>query len=117
MLSKISKKFAVMIFPFVVVACGTGDDNNPKINTIIGSETNPVVIPPKCPDWTKSGMWPNYQNVNHSNFRCSTVNNMGKMVADPMDLVRGRGDDTVEAGRTANSVNAYRASGGAVAAE
>jgi pilus assembly protein CpaD len=48
-----------------------------------------VVTPPNCPDWTKSA---SYDPLNHtsSNFGCATATNLGLMVADPGDLVRGR---------------------------
>ncbi len=48
-----------------------------------------VVTAPKCPDWTKpAGTDPN--NRISSNFGCASVSNLGLMLADPGDLVRGR---------------------------
>ncbi len=48
-----------------------------------------VVTPPKCPDWTKpAGADP--ANRSSSNFGCANTSNLGLMLADPGDLVRGR---------------------------
>lgn len=48
-----------------------------------------VVTPPNCPDWTKSTSY-DPLNQTSSNFGCATTTNLGLMVADPGDLVRGR---------------------------
>lgn len=48
-----------------------------------------VVTPPACPDWSRrSGL--DYANQPHSNFGCATEANLGLMIANPRDLVRGR---------------------------
>lgn len=48
-----------------------------------------LVTPPACPDWSRrSGV--DYANGPHTNFGCATATNLGLMVADPRDLVRGR---------------------------
>jgi pilus assembly protein CpaD len=47
-----------------------------------------VTLPP-CPDWSRqSGT--DFSNQPHSNFGCATQTNLGLMVAEPKDLVRGR---------------------------
>lgn len=47
-----------------------------------------VTLPP-CPDWSRqSGT--DFANLPHSNFGCATQTNLGLMVAEPRDLVRGR---------------------------
>jgi pilus assembly protein CpaD len=47
-----------------------------------------VTLPP-CPDWSReSGT--DFANLPHSNFGCATQSNLGLMVAEPRDLVRGR---------------------------
>jgi pilus assembly protein CpaD len=48
-----------------------------------------LVTLPACPDWSrKSGT--DFANLPPSNFGCATETNLGLMVADPKDLVRGR---------------------------
>lgn len=48
-----------------------------------------LVTLPACPDWSrKSGT--DFSNQAHSNFGCATQTNLGLMVAEPKDLVRGR---------------------------
>ena len=48
-----------------------------------------LVTLPACPDWSRrSGM--DFSNQPHSNFGCATETNLGLMVAEPRDLVRGR---------------------------
>ena len=47
-----------------------------------------VTLPP-CPDWSRqSGT--DFANLPHSNFGCATQTNLGLMIAEPEDLVRGR---------------------------
>lgn len=48
-----------------------------------------IVIPPACPDWSKPAH-KDPANTPSSNFGCATETNLGLMVADPGDLVRGR---------------------------
>jgi pilus biogenesis lipoprotein CpaD len=48
-----------------------------------------VVTLPACPDWSReSGT--DFANLPHSNFGCASQANLGLMVAEPRDLVRGR---------------------------
>jgi pilus assembly protein CpaD len=48
-----------------------------------------LVTLPACPDWSRqSGT--DFSNQPHSNFGCATQTNLGLMVAEPKDLVRGR---------------------------
>ncbi len=47
-----------------------------------------VTLPP-CPDWSReSGT--DFANLPHSNFGCASQTNLGLMIAEPRDLVRGR---------------------------
>jgi outer membrane protein OmpA-like peptidoglycan-associated protein len=49
-----------------------------------------LVTLPACPDWSRqSGT--DFANLPHSNHGCATASNLGLMVAEPRDLVRGRG--------------------------
>jgi pilus assembly protein CpaD len=48
-----------------------------------------VVLPPNCPNLSRPSS-SNPGNFNDSNFGCSTQRNLGLMLADPGDLLRGR---------------------------
>lgn len=62
---------------------------------------------PACPDWTgKPGY--NFNNQVSSNFGCATAVNLGMMVADPGDLVRGREMGPADGERTARAIERYR---------
>jgi pilus assembly protein CpaD len=72
--------------PKVQVVADTG---RPADDTVMVTIGRYVVTPPKCPDWSKpAGSDPN--NRVGSNFGCATISNLGLMLADPGDLVRGR---------------------------
>lgn len=76
--------------------------------------TYTAVVSPHCPDWRVSPVT-NYSNTAHqANFGCATTVNLGLMVADPQDLVKGKGEsandsDAVTSGA---AVNAYKNSSG-----
>jgi len=64
-------------------------DGSPADATVNVAVGRYVVTTPKCPNWTKPpGFDP--ENTTGSNFGCATETNLGLMVADPGDLVRGR---------------------------
>lgn len=62
----------------------------PNNNAVIHM-TYAEVVSPRCPDWRKSPS-NNYSNSSHANFGCATEVNLGHMVADPRDLIRGTGE-------------------------
>ena len=51
-----------------------------------------VVVPPNCPDWRTSPVTTYSNTMLAGNFKCASVVNLGMMVADPHDLVKGTGD-------------------------
>lgn len=67
-----------------------------------------VAAPPACPDWSQDAI-ANYDNLMHSNFGCATAINVGRQVADPMDLERGVGGQTFDSERNAVVLEQYRA--------
>lgn len=73
--------------------------------------------PAGCPDWSESAV-SNYDNTMFSNYSCATMTNLGHMVANPNDLLHGRGKATVDAGRSAKAIKDWRegTSGGSTAA-
>ncbi len=66
-----------------------------------------VVTPPKCPDWTKPA-GPDPNNRVSSNFGCASTTNLGLMLADPGDLVRGRPKGPGDGVAAARLVRRYR---------
>ena len=66
-----------------------------------------VVIPPDCPDWTKRADG-DPANRRSSNFGCASAVNLGLMVADPGDLVRGRTAGPADGATGARRYKAYR---------
>ncbi len=72
--------------PTIQVVDGNRRPGKDTMTVIVGRF---VVIPPKCPDWTKPA-GPDPSNRVSSNFGCANISNLGLMLADPGDLVRGR---------------------------
>lgn len=66
-----------------------------------------VVTLPACPDWT-APPGHTFNNQPRSNWGCATATNLGMMVADPGDLVRGRGPGPRDGETAARSVRHYR---------
>ncbi|MHA1113964.1 MAG: CpaD family pilus assembly lipoprotein [Alphaproteobacteria bacterium] len=66
-----------------------------------------VVTPPDCPDWRKPAS-EDYANKVASNFGCASVTNLGLMLADPGDLVRGRSMGPGDGDALARGVRKYR---------
>jgi pilus assembly protein CpaD len=66
-----------------------------------------LVTLPACPDWSRqSGT--DFANLPHSNHGCATASNLGLMVAEPRDLVRGRGIGPADGTHQAEAVVRYR---------
>lgn len=62
---------------------------------------------PNCPDWSRGGMQ-DWRNLPTSNFGCATAVNLREMVADPRDLVVGRGSESYDGERAAIAIQRYR---------
>jgi pilus biogenesis lipoprotein CpaD len=60
-----------------------------------------------CPDWTRPGA--NYLNSMHTNYGCAYNKNLAAMVANPEDLERGHGTNTVSGDRNVLVIKRYRA--------
>jgi pilus assembly protein CpaD len=66
-----------------------------------------LVTLPGCPDWSRrSGT--DFANLPHSNFGCATQTNLGLMIAEPRDLVRGRTLGPADGIQQAEGVVRYR---------
>lgn len=66
-----------------------------------------VVIPPACPDWSKRADGDS-ANRPSSNFGCANTTNLGLMVANPGDLVRGRRPGPADGATGARRYKNYR---------
>jgi pilus assembly protein CpaD len=67
-----------------------------------------LVTLPGCPDFTsRSGR--TFSNQPHSNWGCATATNLGRMVAEPKDILIGRGDTRADAEALVLSTQRYRA--------
>ncbi len=66
-----------------------------------------VVLPPNCPDFSRPTAT-NNTNQMDSNFGCSTQRNLGLMLADPGDLLRGRTLGPGDGASLSRGIRAYR---------
>lgn len=63
---------------------------------------------PGCPDWSRPSE-PNFDNHNGSNFGCAINGNLAAMVADPRDLIVGRGSDGAsDISTSGKAIKSYR---------
>lgn len=63
---------------------------------------------PDCPDWSRRSE-ANFNSNNASNYGCATNTNMAAMIADPRDLIVGRGSESaVDAKLSGKAIKAYR---------
>lgn len=108
------KKFLIFTTVISLAACSDAPSSKEKVNLITGTPNNMHVVLPNCPDWTESHEWDtNYFNRPvSSNFGCADMNNLGAMVEDPNDLVKGKSTSLYDAGHTANVLNGYLNGGG-----
>jgi pilus biogenesis lipoprotein CpaD len=66
-----------------------------------------LVTLPACPDWSReSGT--DFSNQTHSNFGCATQTNLGLMIAELKDLVRGRTLGPADGVHQAEGIVRYR---------
>jgi pilus assembly protein CpaD len=87
----------------LVITGEKGTDSD--IRLIVGRY---VALPPNCPDLSKPSA-SNPGNFNDSNFGCSTQRNLGLMLANPGDLLRGRTLGPADGQALSRSLRAYRA--------
>lgn len=66
-----------------------------------------VVTPPSCPDWSKP-VGEDSENSPQANFGCANTANLGMMVANPRDLVRGRSPGTADGAAVSAAIQRYR---------
>lgn len=66
-----------------------------------------VAVLPPCPDWS-SVPAVDFNNQPMSNWSCATAVNLGMMLADPGDLVRGRDPGYADGEAAARTIEKYR---------
>jgi pilus assembly protein CpaD len=76
-----------------------------SVSVIVGRY---VVTAPNCPDWRKPAD-ADRGNTTLSNHGCSTVSNLGAMVAYPRDLLRGRKAGPADGDAAALGIKRYKA--------
>jgi len=82
-----------------------GDSPPGRVSVAIGRH---VVTPPSCPDWSRRSE-SDFTNLASANFGCANAANLGLMVADPGDLVRGRSAPTADGEAAVLAIQRYRA--------
>jgi pilus biogenesis lipoprotein CpaD len=91
----------------IPATAGTGPDawrQNRRVELVLERY---LVTLPGCPDWSReSGT--DFANLPHSNFGCATQSNLGLMVAEPRDLVRGRNLAPADGAQQADGIVRYR---------
>lgn len=100
----------------VIVAAGLNPENVQVRANVRGVAENEInltirtylVTLPACPDFT-SRAGRTFDNRPHSNWGCANATNLGLMVAEPSDLLRGRGDTHGDAEALVLSTQRYRA--------
>lgn len=60
-------------------------DQNASMDEVVIYMDYAFVVTPRCPDWRKSSTT-NYSNMLHSNSYCATETNLGRQIANPMEL-------------------------------
>ncbi|MDE3015506.1 MAG: hypothetical protein KGI29_01080 [Pseudomonadota bacterium] len=70
-----------------------------------------AIVLPDCPDWRTSPVT-SYSNTWQGNFHCAQEVNLGLMVADPHDLVKGSARVSPDTDRDAKVIEDYRAGKG-----
>ena len=78
-----------------------------RSDSITLAATRTVAILPDCPGWLDHIAAPG-DNQSEANFGCSTVSNLGAMVADPADFTKGRSTPYSEADPAINAVQLYK---------
>lgn len=67
-----------------------------------------VVTPPNCPDWSKP-MGEDSENTPLSGFGCASTANLGMMVVNPRDLIRGSTPGPSDGEAVSAAIRRYRA--------
>jgi pilus assembly protein CpaD len=77
------------------------------VDSIVATVRTHVVALPECPDWSADPRRGG-NNQPSSNWGCATAINFGIMIANPRDMIRGRGLSPADGERLARSIERYR---------
>ena len=84
----------------------TGEDGPPS--AVIVHIERYVVTPPNCPDWSKP-MGEDSENTPLAGLGCSDTANLGMMVVNPRDLLRGTAPGPSDGEAVSAAIRRYRA--------
>lgn len=82
-------------------------DDTVADDMVIANISYVSVVSPDCPDWKMSSVT-TYSNVPIANHGCAAKVNLGLMVDNPRDLVRGQSRDNYDTERSAKALSDYR---------
>jgi type IV pilus biogenesis protein CpaD/CtpE len=82
MISEALLPYGIVVSPAVVAEVAPD-------RAVVAVERYLVSLPP-CPNWSKTPVPDEFSNSPSSNFGCTTVTNLGRMVASPADLASGQ---------------------------
>ena len=94
-----SQGFHTRLLPETAMAEAKG-----RVRVLVRSYT---ITLPGCPDWT-SDPTNTFDNTVNSNLGCANTTNLGLMIADPGDLVRGREPDAADGELLTKRIRDYR---------
>jgi pilus assembly protein CpaD len=99
----VAADYGILVNPGAPVTQGGVPDGMIRV---VVSRSRAVV--PNCPNWSRSREM-NYANRSHPNYGCSVNANLAAMIANPEDLVHGRGGETTTDPKLGvKAVDAYR---------
>lgn len=83
----------------------TGEDGTPgRVNVFVERY---VVTPPSCPDWSKP-VGQDSENTPLTNFGCANTANLGMMVVNPRELIRGTTPGPSDGEAVSAAIKRYR---------
>lgn len=93
-----------------LLAAGTAEAKA-KRNFGLDSPNQPVVTAtqaqvPNCPNWSSGGR--DSAALTDTNYGCAINSNLAAMVADPLDLIRGKSEDSTDTLSANRAIKAWR---------
>lgn len=83
----------------------TGEDGTPgRVNIFVERY---VVTPPSCPDWSKP-VGQDFENTPLANFGCANTANLGMMIVNPRELIRGSTPGPSDGEAVSAAIKRYR---------
>jgi len=101
--AQVAGRYGLLVQPGAPVTAGAVEPN--MVRVVVSRRRAEV---PGCPNWSRPAQ-PNWANRTMSNYGCSVNSNLAAMVADPVDLIRGRdGTGVLDTGTASRTVDLYR---------